>query len=51
MVFTVGKVSYMLITCLHFDNLEFDIFNVGGFQCHIIMSVTIAVRIRTLSLH
>jgi len=28
-----------------FDNLEFDIFNVGGLQCHIIMSVTIAVRI------
>jgi len=39
----------MLITCLYFDNLEFDICDAGGPQCHFITSVTIAVRILTLS--
>jgi len=32
-----------------FDNLELDIFDAGGPQCHFITSVPIAVRIRTLS--
>jgi len=32
-----------------FDNLELDIFDAGGPQCHFITSVIIAVRIRTLS--
>jgi len=32
-----------------FDNLELDIFDVGGPQCHFITSVIIALRIRTLS--
>jgi len=36
---------------LSFDNLEFDISNAGGPQCHSVKSVTIAVGIRTLSLH
>jgi len=40
---------YILITCPYFDNLEFDIFDAGGPQCHFIKSATIAVRIRTLS--
>jgi len=34
-----------------FDNLEFDIFDAGGPQCHFIASFTTAVRIRTLSAH
>ena len=42
------KVSYILATCRYFDNLEFDIFDAGDPQWHIITSVTIAVRIRTL---
>jgi len=45
------KISYILTTCPYFDNLELDIFNAGGPQCHLITSVTIAVRIRTLSVH
>jgi len=47
----VVKVSYILTTCYYFDNLESDIFDAGGPQCHFITSVTIAVRIRTLSVH
>jgi len=35
----------------YFDELEFDIFDVGGLQCHFITSVTTAVKIRTLSVH
>jgi len=35
----------------YFDYLEFDIFDARGRQCHFITSVTIAVRIRTLSAH
>jgi len=35
----------------YFDNLEFDIFDAGRPQFHFIVSVTIAVRIRTLSGH
>ena len=50
-VFAVVKVSDILTTCPYFDNLEFDIFDTGGPQCHFITSVTIAVRIRTLSVH
>jgi len=50
-VFAVVKVSYVLSTCPYFDNLEFDIFDADGLQCHFIMSVAIAVRIRTLSVH
>jgi len=34
-----------------FDNLEFEIFDAGGHQCHFITSVIIAVKIRTLSVH
>jgi len=34
-----------------FDNLEFDMFDAGGPQYHFIVSFTIAVRIRTLSVH
>ena len=49
--FTVVKVSYILTTCPYFDNLEFDIIFAGGPQCHFITSVTIAVRMRTLSGH
>jgi len=48
-VFALIKVSYMLTTCCYFDNLENDIFDAGGLQCHFITSVIIAVRIRTLS--
>jgi len=40
-----------MTTCLYFDNLEFDIFDAGGPQFHFITSLTIAVRIRTLSIH
>jgi len=41
----------MRTTCPYFDNLEFDIFDAGGLQCHFTMSVTIAVRIRMLSIY
>ena len=34
----VVKVSYTLTTCPDFDNLEFDIIDTGGLQCHIITS-------------
>jgi len=47
----VVKVSYILTTCPYFDNLEFDIFDAVGSQCHVITSFTMAVRIRTLSVH
>jgi len=50
-VFAAVKVAYILTTCACFDNLEFDIFDAGGPQCHFITSVTIAVRILTLSLY
>jgi len=50
-VFTVVEVSYILTTCPCFDNLEFDIVDAGGPQCHFITPVTIAVRIRTLSVY
>ena len=43
--FAVVKVSYMRTTSPYFDNLEFDIFDAGGPQCHLITSVTTAVRI------
>jgi len=49
--FCCSKVSYVLTTCPCFDNVELDIFDAGGPQCHIVTSVTIAVRIRTLSGH
>jgi len=45
------KVSYILIACPYVDNLEFDIFDADGPQCHFIMSSTIAVRIRMLSVY
>jgi len=41
----------ILHTCPYFDNLEFEIFVAGGPQSQFIMSVTIAVRIRTISVH
>jgi len=50
-VFSVVKVSSMLTACPYFDNLEVDIFDVVGPQCHFIASLTTAVRIRTLSVH
>jgi len=50
-VFAVVKVSHILTTCPYFHKLEFDFFGAGGPQCDFIMSVTIAVRIRTLSVH
>jgi len=40
-----------MTTCPYFDNVEFDIFDAGGAQCHFITSVAIAVRIRTLSVY
>jgi len=43
-IFAVVKVSYILTTCPYFDNLEFDIFDAGGPQCHFITSFTMAVR-------
>jgi len=49
--FAIVKLVYVLTTCPYFDNLEFDIFDAGCPKCHSIMSVTIAVRIRTLSVH
>jgi len=49
--FAVVNVSYILTTCPYFDNPEFEIFDAVGFQCHFITSVTIAMRIRTLSVH
>jgi len=48
-VFAVVNVSYILTTCPYFDDLEFDNFDAGVPQWHFITSVTIAVRIRTLS--
>jgi len=48
-VFAVVKVSNILTTYPYFDNLEYDIFDAGGLQCHFITSVSTAVRIRTLS--
>jgi len=40
----------MLATCPHFDNnLEFDIFDAGGPQCHFIIPATLLVSIHTLS--
>ena len=48
-VFTVVKVSYIFTTSRYYDNLEFDIIDAGFPQHHFITSVTIAVRIRTLS--
>jgi len=41
----------MLTTSPYFDNLEFYIFDKGGRQCYFIKSATIAIRIRTLSVH
>jgi len=41
----------MLTTCAYFDNLEFHIFDADGPQSHFIASVTITVRIQTLSVH
>jgi len=36
-----------MTTCPYFKNLEFYIFVAGGPLCHFVMTVTIAVRIRT----
>jgi len=48
-VFAVLQVACILTTCLYFDNLEFDIFDAGSPQCHYTTSVTIAIRILTIS--
>jgi len=37
--------SILHTTCPYFDNLEFDLFDAGGPQCHFITSVTIAVTV------
>jgi len=39
----------MLTTCPYLNNIEFHDFDVSGLQSHFITSVTIAVRILTLS--
>jgi len=49
--FRFCKISYTLTTCPDCNSLELEIFDAGGFQCHFIMSVTISVRIQTLSTH
>jgi len=49
--FRCSEISDVLTTCPCFENLELDIFYAGGFQCHCITSVTIAVKIRILSVH
>jgi len=41
----------MLTTCPYFDNRKFDIFDAGGAQRRFSTSLTITVRIRTLSVH
>jgi len=51
LVFAVVKVSYILISCSCFDNLEFDIFEASDLQCHFITSVTVAYRIPELSVY
>jgi len=50
-VFAVVEVSYILKTCPYVNNLESDVFDASDSQCHLIMSVTIAVRIQRLSVH
>ena len=50
-VLAAVKVSYMLTTNSCFDNLDCGIFDAGGAQYHFNTSVTIAVRIRTHSVH
>jgi len=49
--FAMVEVVYILTTCPHFDNVEIDIFDAGGPQCHVITSVTNAVGILTLSVY
>jgi len=46
--FHCNRSNYILTTCPYFDNRYFDI---GCPQIHFIMSVTVAVMIRTLSVH
>jgi len=46
-----GILDSLLTTYLYFDNLEFDILDAGGRQCHFITSFTIAVKIRTVPVH
>jgi len=46
---SIGILQLTTFPC--FDNLEFDVFDAGGPQCHFITSVTIAVRIWTLSVY
>jgi len=50
-VFAVVNASYIVKACPYFDNPEFENFDAVGFQCYFITSVTIAMRIRTLSVH
>jgi len=51
LVFAIVKVSCILTNRPCLNNLEFDIFDAGVPQCHFITSVTIAVRIRTVSVY
>jgi len=45
------SILHMLTISTHFDNFEFDIFDAGSSLCRFATSVTIAVRIRKLSVH
>jgi len=40
------SVLYILTTCPYFHDLEFNIFDAGGLQCHFITTAAIAVRIK-----
>jgi len=42
LAYRCSKVSYIL-TCPYFDDLEFDIFDAGGPECHFIAPVIIAI--------
>ena len=42
LVFAVAKVPYILTSYSCFGNLDFDIFEASGLQCHFITSVTVA---------
>jgi len=49
--FRCSKSILHMTTCTYFNNLEFDIFDADLPQCHFIISVTIAVRNRTLAVY
>jgi len=45
------SILYILTTFPYFKNLEFDIFDAVGLQCHFITFATITVRILALPVH